>query len=133
LNQIVSHSHFRLETNTAKPLNPKTIKERLLAWCQWATKDYPVTITNFSSSWADGTAFCALAHRFAKPETSFDFEALNPNNREQNLQLAFDVAEANGVVPLLEVGDMIIMGNKPDWKCIFVYVQSFYRRFGTVN
>lgn len=21
------------------------------------------------------------------------------------------------------------MGNKPDWKCVFTYIQSFYRKF----
>jgi len=31
-------------------------------------------------------------------------------------------------VPLLEVDDMVRM-QVPDWKCVFTYVQSFYRRF----
>jgi len=29
---------------------------------------------------------------------------------------------------LLDVDDMVRMKN-PDWKCVFTYVQSFYRRF----
>jgi hypothetical protein len=33
------------------------------------------------------------------------------------------------IAPLLEVEDMLMMGNKPDWKCVFTYVQSFYRKF----
>lgn len=24
---------------------------------------------------------------------------------------------------------MLMMGNKPDWKCVFTYIQSFYRKF----
>lgn len=32
------------------------------------------------------------------------------------------------IAPLLEVEDMVRMKN-PDWKCVFTYVQSFYRRF----
>ena len=32
------------------------------------------------------------------------------------------------ICPLLEVDDMVRM-KKPDWKCVFTYVQSFYRRF----
>ena len=32
------------------------------------------------------------------------------------------------VCPLLDVEDMVRM-KKPDWKCVFTYVQSFYRRF----
>ncbi|KAI5133323.1 Smoothelin [Manis pentadactyla] len=29
-------------------------------------------------------------------------------------------------VPLVEVEDMMIMGKKPDPKCVFTYVQSLY-------
>jgi len=32
------------------------------------------------------------------------------------------------IAPLLEVDDMVRM-KVPDWKCVFTYVQSFYRRF----
>ena len=32
------------------------------------------------------------------------------------------------ICPLLDVEDMVRM-KKPDWKCVFTYVQSFYRRF----
>ena len=35
--------------------------------------------------------------------------------------------EAN-ICPLLEVDDMVKY-HEPDWKCVFTYVQSFYRRF----
>ncbi|VDP03052.1 unnamed protein product [Heligmosomoides polygyrus] len=50
-----------------------------------------VSVTNFSSSWADGLAFCALIHRFA-PD-AFDFNQLDPKNKRHNLELAFRVAE----------------------------------------
>ena len=36
------------------------------------------------------------------------------------------------ICPLLEVDDMVRM-KKPDWKCVFTYVQSFYRRFRNYN
>ena len=36
--------------------------------------------------------------------------------------------ELAGIYPLLEVDDMVRF-QKPDWKCVFTYVQSFYRRF----
>ena len=32
------------------------------------------------------------------------------------------------ICPLLDVEDMV-MFEKPDWKCVFTYVQSFFRRF----
>jgi len=50
-----------------------------------------VNITNFTTSWNDGMAFCALIHRF-RPN-SFDYDQLDPANRRYNFQLAFDTAE----------------------------------------
>ena len=32
------------------------------------------------------------------------------------------------IAPLLDVEDMVRM-KSPDWKCVFTYVQSFYRHF----
>nr|XP_042904021.1 smoothelin-like [Parasteatoda tepidariorum] len=85
-----------------------------------------VEITNFSTSWNDGMAFCALIHHFY-PD-AFEFETLNPKNRRYNFDLAFRIAEEKAdIAPLLDVEDMVIM-KKPDWKCVFTYVQSFYRK-----
>ena len=50
-----------------------------------------VNVTNFSSSWSDGLAFCALIHHFY-PD-AFDFKKLNPKNRRGNFSLAFSTAE----------------------------------------
>ncbi|XP_063051565.1 smoothelin isoform X4 [Engraulis encrasicolus] len=104
--------------------NANSIKQMLLEWCRAKTRSYEnVTIQNFSTSWCDGMAFCALVHNFF-PQ-AFDFDSLSPANRRQNFQLAFDTAEEYAkCMPLLEVEDMILMGNKPDSKCVFTYVQS---------
>ena len=81
-------------------------------------------MTNLSSSWADGLAFCALTHHFF-PD-AFEFQSLSAQNRQDNFELAFRVAEERGGVPrLLDVSDMLIMGNSPDYKCIFTYLNSF--------
>jgi len=72
-------------------------------------------------------AFCALIHHFCP--TAFDFASLDPRNRKRNFELAFRVAEDLDVAPLLEVEDMLLMGDKPDWKCVFTYVQTIYKRF----
>lgn len=50
-----------------------------------------VNVTNFSTSWNDGMAFCALIHNFY-PE-AFDFDSLDPRNRRHNFTLAFKAAE----------------------------------------
>jgi hypothetical protein len=112
--------------------NATGVKQLLLRWCQQRTNGYDhVEVTNFSSSWASGMAFCALIHSFF-PE-SFNYEELSPANRAHNFELAFSAAERLCQADqLIDVEDMIIMGNKPDSRCIFCYVQSLYnhlRRF----
>merc|ERR1719180_270142 len=102
-------------------------KEMILMWVQNRIKDYPIPMTNFSTCWNDGLAFCALIHVFY-PD-NFDWYALDAQNRRHNFTLGFDKAEElAGIYPLLEVDDMVKF-KKPDWKCVFTYVQSFYRRF----
>ncbi|KAG1684343.1 Smoothelin [Nymphon striatum] len=105
------------------------IKDSILSWCQSKTKEYEnINITNFSSSWANGLAFCALTHHFY-PD-AYDYYALKPENRRINFDLAFRMAEeCGGVCPLLETDDMIMMKDKPDWKCVFTYVQSLYQKY----
>ncbi|PIK35752.1 hypothetical protein BSL78_27420 [Apostichopus japonicus] len=107
--------------------NPATIKAKLLEWSQRCARGYSnVTIQNFSSSWCDGMAFCAVVHSYY-PD-AFDFNSLDPQNRRFNFDLAFDTAEKLAdIYPLLETDDMIMMKNKPDWKCVFTYVQALYR------
>lgn len=110
--------------------SPSAIKQMLLDWTKAMTKEYEnVEITNFSSSWNNGMAFCALIHHFY-PE-SFDFSSLDPKKRRYNFTLAFDTAEKYAdIAPLLDVEDMVKM-QKPDWKCVFTYVQSFYRKLNS--
>uniref|UniRef100_A0A3Q3AU21 Smoothelin, like n=1 Tax=Kryptolebias marmoratus TaxID=37003 RepID=A0A3Q3AU21_KRYMA len=92
------------------------IKQILLEWCRSKTIGYKnIDIQNFSSSWSDGMAFCALVHSFFP--TEFDYNSLspaNPINKE-------DICDR-----LIEVEDMMIMGRKPDPMCVFTYVQSLY-------
>ncbi|KAJ0176366.1 hypothetical protein K1T71_007545 [Dendrolimus kikuchii] len=122
-----SQPYFKF-TDPALQASALTIKERLLQWCRDKTRDYEnVKLENFSTSWADGLAFCALVHHFL-PD-AFDYSQLTPEKRRHNFTLAFKVAdEKAGIYPLLDVDDMVKM-RKPDWKCVFTYVQSIHRRF----
>lgn len=102
------------------------IKQILLEWCRSKTIGYQnIDIQNFSSSWSDGMAFCALVHSFFPLD--FDYNTLDPANRKHNLQLAFTTAEEQAdCLRLIEVEDMMEMGDKPDPMCVFTYVQSLY-------
>ncbi|XP_074778688.1 smoothelin-like protein 2 isoform X2 [Athene noctua] len=109
-----------------------SIKQILLDWCRSKTIGYKhIDLQNFSSSWNDGMAFCALVHSFF-PE-AFDYSKLDPANRKRNFELAFTMAEKMAHCDrLIEVDDMMMMGHKPDPMCVFTYVQSLYnhlRRF----
>ncbi|KTG43681.1 hypothetical protein cypCar_00017352 [Cyprinus carpio] len=106
--------------------NTKDVKQMLLDWCRVKTEPYEgVNIQNFSSSWADGLAFCALVHRFF-PE-GFEYCTLDPYDRRANFEKAFKTAETLAdCPPLLDVDDLMRM-REPDWKCVYTYIQEFYR------
>uniref|UniRef100_A0A8V0ZNC9 Smoothelin n=1 Tax=Gallus gallus TaxID=9031 RepID=A0A8V0ZNC9_CHICK len=106
--------------------NANSIKQMLLDWCRAKTRGYEhVDIQNFSSSWSDGMAFCALVHNFF-PD-AFDYSQLTPQNRRHNFEVAFSSAEKHADCPqLLDVEDMVRM-REPDWKCVYTYIQEFYR------
>ncbi|CAF0737253.1 unnamed protein product [Didymodactylos carnosus] len=113
--------------------NPAVIKDTILHWCQDVTQYYKnVNIKNFSSSWANGMAFCAIIHRYFPEEFSYDI--LDPNERRKNFDLAFTIAqERAGIDPLIDTDDMLMMKDKPDWKVVFTYVQSLYRHLSRIQ
>jgi hypothetical protein len=106
--------------------SPNRMRQAMMDWCHYRTSGYKnVDISDFSGSWSDGLAFCALAHSFF-PD-AFSFDELDPTDVRGNFQLAFDTLEQQGeVYPLLEADDMVTAGSNPDWKCIYTYVNSIY-------
>ncbi|XP_077434591.1 smoothelin-like 1 [Vanacampus margaritifer] len=116
--------NFKIQKSSTASATGASIKQRILQWCRSKTQHYQgVNIENFSSSWCDGMAFCALIHRYF-PD-AFDYNELKPTEREKNFTLAFQTAESLADCwPLLEVPDMLMMGNNPDPMCVFTYVQS---------
>jgi len=97
----------------------------LQIWCQRVTSDYPsVTITDMSTSWRDGLAFCAIIHHF-RPNL-IDFASLRAENVLENNALAYKVAEDSlGIPSLLDPEDMVD-SDIPDKFSIITYVSQFY-------
>lgn len=71
-------------------------RNALLKWCQNKTVGYRnIDITNFSSSWNDGLALCAIMHSYLPDRIPYD--KLNQNDKRRNFSLAFAAAESVGI------------------------------------
>ncbi|KAM5183047.1 EH domain-binding protein 1-like protein 1 isoform 5-T5 [Callospermophilus lateralis] len=94
--------------------------QSLLEWCQEVTTGYRgVRITNFTTSWRNGLAFCAILHRFYPDK--IDYASLDPLNIKQNNKQAFDGFAALGVSRLLEPADMVLL-SVPDKLIVMTYL-----------
>lgn len=102
-------------------------RNSLLRWCQSRTQGYKnIDITNFSSSWADGLAFCAVYHTYLP--SHIPYTSLTPENKRENLSLAFKTGETVGIPETLTLEEMLRAGG-PDWQRVLSYVESIYRHF----
>ncbi|XP_054997948.1 EH domain-binding protein 1-like protein 1 isoform X2 [Sorex araneus] len=94
--------------------------QSLLEWCQQVTAGYRgVRVTNFTTSWRNGLAFCAILHRFYPDK--IDYASLDPLNIKQNNKQAFDGFAALGVSRLLEPADMVLL-SVPDKLIVMTYL-----------
>ncbi|XP_030189794.1 EH domain-binding protein 1-like protein 1 isoform X4 [Lynx canadensis] len=94
--------------------------QSLLEWCQEVTAGYRgVRVTNFTTSWRNGLAFCAILHRLYPDK--IDYASLDPLNIKQNNKQAFDGFAALGVSRLLEPADMVLL-SVPDKLIVMTYL-----------
>ncbi|KAJ0061628.1 hypothetical protein NL108_005791, partial [Boleophthalmus pectinirostris] len=101
--------------------------QSLLQWCQDITQNYRgVKITNFSTSWRNGLAFCAILHHF-HPE-KIEFDKLDPHDIKINNKKAFDGFESVGISRLLEPLDMVLL-SVPDRLIVMTYLSQIRSHF----
>uniref|UniRef100_A0A3Q1I1Z7 EH domain binding protein 1 like 1 n=1 Tax=Anabas testudineus TaxID=64144 RepID=A0A3Q1I1Z7_ANATE len=101
--------------------------QSLLQWCQDITSGYQgVKVTNFSTSWRNGLAFCAILHHF-NPD-KIDFNQLDPHDIKLNNKKAFDGFEALGISRLLEPSDMVLL-SVPDRLIVMTYLSQIRSHF----
>ncbi|KAI1894755.1 hypothetical protein AGOR_G00119010 [Albula goreensis] len=101
--------------------------QSLLAWCREVTKNYRgVKITNFTTSWRNGLAFCALLHRF-RPDL-IDYKSLSPQDIKENNKKAYDGFASLGISKLLEPSDMVLLAI-PDKLTVMTYLYQIRAHF----
>merc|ERR1719427_1474198 len=97
-------------------------------WCRLQLAGYPnLSLTDMSTSWRGGLAFCALIHK-QRPDL-LDWAGLDREDWAGNCRLAFRLAETElGIPQLLDV-DYVIHNAAPDQFFIMTYVAQFYHKF----
>ncbi|KAM9717094.1 uncharacterized protein ehbp1l1a isoform 2-T2 [Menidia menidia] len=99
----------------------------LLEWCQEVTQGYKgVKIMNFSTSWRNGLALCAILHHF-HPE-KINYEILDPLDIMHNNKTAFDSFAELGICRLMEPSDMVTLP-VPDCLIIMTYLNLIKTHF----
>ncbi|KAH9820237.1 calponin homology domain-containing protein [Melampsora americana] len=107
-------------------------KEGLLLWCQRKTRDYAlVNVQNFSDSWQDGLALCALIHHH-RPDL-LDWDSLPHSDRHACTRTAFDIAAKSlGIPQLLEISDLCD-SVRPDERSVMTYIAQYFHAFSSMD
>ncbi|XP_060789742.1 uncharacterized protein ehbp1l1a isoform X4 [Neoarius graeffei] len=101
--------------------------QSLLKWCQKVTQGHKgVKVTNFSTSWRNGLAFCAILHNFHPDKV--DFEMLDPYDIKGNNKKAFDGFAELGISKLIEPSDMVLLPT-PDRLIVMTYLNQIRTHF----
>ncbi|XP_076639679.1 eps15 homology domain containing protein-binding protein 1 isoform X3 [Colletes latitarsis] len=132
----IEHSTLRLplqpleltkNTVSVPRLKEITPGQDLLEWCKDVTKDYSgVKVTNLTTSWRNGMAFCSIIHHF-RPDL-IDIDSLLPHDVKGNCKKAFDAGEALGIPRVIEPADMDIL-TVPDKLAVMTYLYQLRAHF----
>ncbi|VDK37034.1 unnamed protein product [Taenia asiatica] len=126
----VSHSHLSpsLFIHHQEQESPVEMKNALLRWCQLKTAPYPqINIANFTSSWRDGLAMCALLHRHRPYLIDFAALASATTSPISRLSEAFSLAKRAFRIPtIVDPADFVAYSN--DERCVVAVVATWYHR-----
>ncbi|XP_051754545.1 uncharacterized protein ehbp1l1a isoform X4 [Ctenopharyngodon idella] len=114
-------------TNEIEIMTLVNSSQSLLEWCQKVTQGYKgVRITNFSTSWRNGLAFCAILHHFHPDKVNY--EMLDPYDIKRNNKKAFDGFAELGISRLIEPSDMVLLA-VPDRLIVMTYLNQIRTYF----
>ncbi|KAF8571636.1 hypothetical protein P879_02960 [Paragonimus westermani] len=111
----------------ATKLDPKVSSTRsgqdLLVWCQDITRSYAsVHVTDLTTSFQSGLAFCAILHHFYPDK--IDFSKLSTQTPMENCRLAFDVAAKLGIPRVLDPVELTCPSRPPDLLSMMTYLHQ---------
>ncbi|RXM95137.1 Cytospin-A [Acipenser ruthenus] len=86
-----------------------------------------IDITNFSSSWNDGLAFCAVLHTYLPAH--IPYQELN-NQDKASLQMAWSFLIEFLFIRLQDINEMV-RTERPDWQSVMTYLTAIYKYFET--
>eukprot|EP01103_Thecamoeba_quadrilineata_P003858 TRINITY_DN13596_c0_g1_i1.p1 TRINITY_DN13596_c0_g1~~TRINITY_DN13596_c0_g1_i1.p1 ORF type:complete len:480 (-),score=140.03 TRINITY_DN13596_c0_g1_i1:35-1474(-) len=103
----------------------------ILNWANNRTREYRgVEIRDFTYSWINGMAFCALLHSY-RPDL-IPFNLLSPEDVKYNLTLAFTEAQNIGIPHMMDPDD-VFMVHPPDEKSIALCLTEWYKELEDKN
>nr|XP_006820247.1 PREDICTED: EH domain-binding protein 1-like [Saccoglossus kowalevskii] len=113
--------------NSPKSGKKITPAQELLEWCKEVTKGYRgVRVTNLTTSWRNGLAFCAVVHHY-RPDL-IDFASLSPHDIKGNNKKAFNSAAKLGVPKLIDPSSMVLL-SVPDKLSVMTYLFQLRTHF----
>jgi hypothetical protein len=116
-------------------LNASNTTKDLLEWCKdiccQKSKTYSplfknLTMNDFSSSWINGLAFCAILYHFKSD--LIDLSKLSATNSKSNLKLAFNASDSEAIVRVVDVADLLNT-KSPDQLSIMTYLFNICDHF----
>ncbi|KAL7668775.1 hypothetical protein ACOME3_009465 [Neoechinorhynchus agilis] len=104
-------------------------RNALLEWCRERIRNHSnIDVTNFSSSWSDGSALLALLHSYVPERIPNISDLIVCSDSRTRLQVGFDIAKDEGVITSLTV-DQMMDTDRPHWEPILDYIIDLYERF----
>lgn len=86
-----------------------------------------VRVTNLTTSWRNGLAFCALIHKH-RPDLIGEWRSLDPHDTNGNCRRAFEAGDALGVPRVIEPADMDVLA-VPDRLAVMTYLHQLRAHF----
>lgn len=96
-------------------------KELLINWCNECVGKYGLSVNDFTTSFTDGTVFCAIL----ASQGALEYDTVKDLSTEERLNTAFSVAEGLSIDRMLDAADMA----EPDAGTIVRYLGEIHKHY----